>query len=696
MRKDRHIKTYLFFFFLTIYLLSAGDHFTEQYYSSDERIMMFTTCALMEKGSLFIRETYGQNVSKYGITQSVAAIPMYILGRTAAGFFPLVKRDYVLIYFFYFTNAVITSLLIVCFYSLSRFLRYQPKTAFYASMVLGLCTICFPYAKTFFSEPLAALLLLASLYYLMSYDRHLRRKDIFLSGVLFALLLLTRVDNLPILLVYIFALVLISLRKGRGTLRLIADVVLFLMPCFLALLGEVFLNYIRYGSLFRTGYGEEGFTTPLLFGLYGLLFSPARSFFFYSPPIILALLCIGRVWKRLPVFSMTVLFIILVKLYFYAKWWSWHGGLGWGSRFLLPLVPPLMLFANETIQRFRRLSKVMRLFIVLIVTGGLFVQMVGVLASPARFNGNIYGMVEQDENQFLFIPQLSGLSGNLDIIRTGLIDSFMTYFIRYFSPSLLFGIVVILVGILIFTIVRLWRLAGLEVSDVIRFKPLREFATAERTLICLVAANITLYALCSMIVSLTAIPRQVEIVFKDNTIERYSVRDRLLCIDEYGRVSGGDVKEVRVRWRGILWLPLNGKYTFYVKSLGRYLLEIDGKKIISNVDVKEQHTSSVKGSFKRGYHEFLVEYYTIDPERRLFHLYATFPGFGFYKGLITDRYVFPRRPSPLLEAGLFVDAFKFFFLILSGMIYCLVEARTTGSLPGAEIPRRSSREPSSR
>lgn len=696
MRKDSHIKTYLFFFFLTIYLLSSGDHFTEPYYSSDERIMMFTTCALMEKSSLFIQQTYGQTVSKYGIMQSVAAIPMYILGRTAAIFFPLEKRDYVLIYFFYFTNAVITSLLIVCFYSFSRFLRYQPKTAFYASMILGLCTICFPYAKTFFSEPLAALLLLASLFYLMRYDRRLRRSDLFLSGIFFALLLLTRIDNLPLLPVYAFALILISLRKGHRALRMIADGVLFLTPGFLALLGEVFLNYLRYGSPLRTGYGEEGFATPLLFGLYGLLFSPARSFFLYSPPIILALLCIGRFWKRLPVLSTTVLFIILVKLYFYAKWWSWHGGLGWGSRFLLPLVPPIMLCANETLQRFRRLSGGVRLFIVLIVTVGLFVQMVGVLASPARFNGNIFGMVDQDENQFLFIPQLSGLSGNFDIIRTGLIDSFMTPFTRYFSPSLLLGIVAILLGVLVFTIYRLRSLAGLQVGDVIRFKPLREFTSAEKTLICLVAANITLYALCSIIVSLTAIPRRVEIVFKDDTIERRSVRDRLLCIDEYGRENEGDVKEIRMKWRGVLWLPLKGNYTFYVKSLGRYLLEIDGKKVMSNVDVKEQHTSSVKRSFERGYHEFLIEYYTINPERRLFHLYATFPGFGFYKGLITNRYVFPRKPSPLLETGLFIDAFKFFFLILSGMIYFLVAARTTGSLPGAEILRRSNREPSRR
>jgi hypothetical protein len=42
-------------------------------------------------------------------------------------------------------------------------------------------------------------------------------------------------------------------------------------------------NDARYGSPLTLGYTDEGFTNPLLIGLYGLLFSIGRGVIFYSP-----------------------------------------------------------------------------------------------------------------------------------------------------------------------------------------------------------------------------------------------------------------------------------------------------------------------------------------------------------------------------------------------------------------------------
>ena len=60
--------------------------------------------------------------------------------------------------------------------------------------------------------------------------------------------------------------------------------------CGVLLLG---LNWAHFGGPFATGYGDqpEGvrFSTPLLAGLYGFLFSAGKGIFFFSPPLILGL-----------------------------------------------------------------------------------------------------------------------------------------------------------------------------------------------------------------------------------------------------------------------------------------------------------------------------------------------------------------------------------------------------------------------
>ena len=50
------------------------------------------------------------------------------------------------------------------------------------------------------------------------------------------------------------------------------------------------------GSVLKTGYGSEGFTTPFFHGAAQLLFSPEKSVLLFAPIVILVVLGSIRLW----------------------------------------------------------------------------------------------------------------------------------------------------------------------------------------------------------------------------------------------------------------------------------------------------------------------------------------------------------------------------------------------------------------
>lgn len=674
MTRDGKINLYLFIFFTAFYLLSSGDHYTVGNYSTDELIMMVSTYALVDAGLFRFQEIYGQTASKYGIGQTLAAVPFFVIGNAVSKFFPDDKSDIIIGYFLYATNAVIASLLIMAFYGFSRYLRYPAKTAFYSSVVLGLCTICFPYARMFFMHPLTALLLLLMLFHLTKYSRRKLAKDAFLSGLFFALLLLTRIDTIILIIVIIPVFILmgyarhIDSEKNRNFGKYLRDAATFIIPVTISLGAHLIINYLKFGAMKQSGYEGEGFTTTFSFGLYGLLFSPARSIFLYSPPLILCIAGLKRFFSRRPLLSASILSIALIEIFFFAKWHDWHGGLSWGPRYLLPLVPLFMLFINEIFLRFHKFTKLIGFLIIITVLAGLAVQLIGVLTSFSQFNGNIYGMVNEDENQFLFIPQLSGLAGHIHFIRLGMVDSFMNNFTRYFPPVLLVFIIIILAAGIIISIVNLKRLTQFRLSDFMSIKRFAAWTLWDKALVILAILNIILFASIHLIISLNAITRQTQIFYQDGRkVERLS-QDVLTCIDESAPDLDKSIENINIMWKGKMRAPLSGDYYFYIKVLGTYLLQIDGTPIMGQKEFKGQITSNKKIHLDQGYHDFQIEYQPSDPKRRLLHLYATFPGFGHYKTLLSNKYIFSREPSAFLRFGLFLDQFKGAFIIVSIII----------------------------
>jgi hypothetical protein len=105
-------------------------------------------------------------------------------------------------------------------------------------------------------------------------------------------------------------------------------------------------NSFAFGNAFEQGYGSKPFDTPVLTGLYGLLFSPSRGLFVYAPYLAFAVAALAQAWRapgqvaaRLRALGTAAVATLLL----YATYTEWWGGRVFGARFLDDLAP--LLFA---------------------------------------------------------------------------------------------------------------------------------------------------------------------------------------------------------------------------------------------------------------------------------------------------------------------------------------------------------------
>jgi len=142
-------------------------------------------------------------------------------------------------------------------------------------------------------------------------------------------------------------------------------------------------NVARFGKFLDTGYGAEVecWRTPLFEGFYGLLVSSGRGLLWYTPLVFVSAVCIRAFFKRHPREAVYGILSLLALLLLYARWYVWEGGWCWGPRFLLPIIPILMLPIGAALGRFHRWTVSGRVSFFGVVGIAVFVSISGLLVN---------------------------------------------------------------------------------------------------------------------------------------------------------------------------------------------------------------------------------------------------------------------------------------------------------------------------
>jgi hypothetical protein len=312
-------------------------------------------------------------------------------------------------------SAAICALLFLLIRLSGRFrteLSLSLRGALAAALATGLATQLWPASRTLFADLSAALLLLFAVYSLVQF-RHAHAGIGWALAAAWAAALAVLCKNtfilpVPALSAY-GAWTIVERKKNRPINKdLIYLICMAALPFILVAVAQLGFNHLRYGSIWLSGYherreGEFGFSNPLWVGLYGILLSPGRSLFLYSPLCLLAFFGARKFFRSAPAEAALLAGMSLPLLFTYAKWWAWDGGWEWGNRFHLFLIPLLMWLSTSAWAWLGRKSlpaaarRAYQGSLILLIALSVYVQGLGVLIHPAAY----WAMAGADEMSIL-------------------------------------------------------------------------------------------------------------------------------------------------------------------------------------------------------------------------------------------------------------------------------------------------------
>lgn len=317
---------------------------------------------------------------------SAAAVPFYYAGNIFS-VAPVVTVGL-------FVNSLFISLTAVVIFCICKEVQRSNKIAFAMSLIYCVCSFVWPYNATFWVQPLQGLLLVSSAYFILltshrnhsflcNYVLERKRRSILFAG-LAGLSLGLSVFAHPTSLILIPAFLIYSFFSVMRHQKV--DFILLLVILITVLFFAGLTNYVRYHSFTEFGYGY--FATLAAHngwkGLIGLLVSPGAGLIFYFPLAILLPLGAKYMHKDNKSLLYLCLYIIVANwiyigtLSFGFEPASWSGGVAWGPRYLLPVLPFMLIILGSI---FRNMKK--RIFLKSIVLGlclvGFYVNLSGVL-----------------------------------------------------------------------------------------------------------------------------------------------------------------------------------------------------------------------------------------------------------------------------------------------------------------------------
>jgi hypothetical protein len=290
----------------------------------------------------------------------------------------------------------------VLLFLLLRDLGIRARTASACAAILACSTTTWVYARMPYSEILQLTCFLGLFRQVLRVCQAPARRDALWLGVWAGALFNAK---------YVFAAAILGgavviawtyRKQPRELLRLAGWAAVTGVPLLLLALAY---NYLRWGSITQTGYEpylDMYFGGSVFDGAWGMLLSPNKSAFLYSPPLVLAMLALPAAIRAVPRLGLAMLAMVVPVFLIYCTYRSWSGDYAWGPRFFVWAVPvllvPLAWFLDRATTRWRRGV------VIGVVALGIGVQVLG----ASLYWDHFIRIAIETKNQWLGQPNRSG------------------------------------------------------------------------------------------------------------------------------------------------------------------------------------------------------------------------------------------------------------------------------------------------
>ena len=352
---NRRIAFGVFTLVLAVYILTYNGAFK----SNDERALFSGTDSFVKRGDFTVNQIYwdythvgmlttaGDMVPNYEPAQMALAIPFYLWGRLLGAGVQGVM----------FFGAVVMALSAAMLYLCMLGLSYSRGASVLAALVFAFATIAWPYSRTFFREPLTTLAYLLAVYGLLRYRPPGPRRWTWpaLTGAALGLALTTKqisVAIVPSLLLLAF----VYERRRPGTFgERLGTALAALVPLGACLLASRLYTAATLGGVQLFARDIVDYTTNpqlsqsvpirMLRALVGLTISPYKGMLWFSPVLLFGLVGAWPFIRRHAWEGLAFSLVVATHLLGYSRYNYWSGGVTWGSRYMLPVVPFLVMLA---------------------------------------------------------------------------------------------------------------------------------------------------------------------------------------------------------------------------------------------------------------------------------------------------------------------------------------------------------------
>ncbi len=264
---------------------------------------------------------------------------------------------------------------LVCFRFL-RLLKFTANQAIAGALALLLGTTFLLYTQNMLENNFILLLTLIGLCFQYEWVRTGCTRSLWIGSLALGANLLTRLTTaMDIAAAALFVVLVLWLKgfRGRDLLARLYGYARVAGPSYAVfLLVDRIYQYYRFGSFFNTYVSLAAeqqrkfnpslppnfpWTTPLREGFLGPLITPEKSIFLFDPLIVLTLVLSFIVWKRfgseIKAYLLAALWLLVIYILFYAKYFVWSGDFAWGDRYITTPVQLLAMISIPLLLRYR-------------------------------------------------------------------------------------------------------------------------------------------------------------------------------------------------------------------------------------------------------------------------------------------------------------------------------------------------------
>jgi hypothetical protein len=333
-----------------------------------------------------------------------------------------------------FVNSIIIALCSLIIFCFSLEIYSSTRIAFVLALIFNVCSFVLPYNTTLYPQPLQALLLITTAYFLyksstliisprksLTHDGTLsdqtsnvlqhnithnddnnnnNRAIIFaeLGAIFLGLSVFAQPTSILFVPAFIGYFIFTSIRHYKRAL------ICFVMTLSIMLLLMGLVNYARFGSFTEFGYFQYAglsFHKGGWTGLVGLLASPGKGLLIYFPLVILLPLALRYLYhsQNNKWLFYLVIYVVVANWLFFgtmddseSRFWS--GATAWGPRYLIPILPFIIVAFGALIKRLHLLKHglVLKITLIVLCAAGFIINLPGKLVSSEY--GEIYAREE--------------------------------------------------------------------------------------------------------------------------------------------------------------------------------------------------------------------------------------------------------------------------------------------------------------